>query len=272
MTVLFADLSGFTTLGERLDPEEVRTLQGELFEAMAASIKRYDGFVEKFVGDAVMAVFGAPVAHEDDPERALHAALVMHERTAGLSSRWERRVGAPLRLHVGVHTGPVVAGSIGATPEAAYAVTGDTVNTAARLQGSAAPGETLVSAVTHGLSRHAFTFEALGETALKGKTERVAVFRLVGVAETPAGARGLGAHGLTAPLIGRDEPLLELLAAFDRVAGGQAELVSVIGEVGTGSPDSSPSSSPDSTPPGGSSTSPSAVRPARPWASAPTGW
>ena len=234
MTVLFADLSGFTTLGERLDPEDVRTLQGELFEEMAASIKRYDGFVEKFVGDAVMAVFGAPIAHEDDPERALHAALAMHERTARLSSRWERRVGAPLRLHVGVHTGPVVAGSFGATPEAAYAVTGDTVNTAARLQGSAAPGETLVSAVTHGLSRHAFTFEGPRAIALKGKAEPVAVFRLVGAAHTPAGARGLGAHGLTAPLIGRDGPLLELQAAFDRVAGGQAELVSVIGEVGTG--------------------------------------
>ena len=94
----------------------MRALQGELFEEMAAAIKRYDGFVEKFVGDAVMAVFGAPVAHEDDPERALHAALDMHERTAALSGRWESRLGIPLRLHVGVHTGPVVAGSLGPRP------------------------------------------------------------------------------------------------------------------------------------------------------------
>jgi len=234
VTVLFADLAGFTTLGERLDPEEVRALQSELFEEMTSVIKRYDGFVEKFVGDAVMAVFGAPVAHEDDPERALHAALAMHERMAGLSSRWERRLGVPLRLHVGVHTGPVVAGSLGATPEAAYAVTGDTVNTAARLQGAAPPGQTLVSAATRELARHAFAFEGLGDTALRGKVGRVGVYRLIGVEETPGAARGLEAHGLAAPLVGRDEPLAEMLAAFDRVASGRAEVVSLVGEVGTG--------------------------------------
>jgi class 3 adenylate cyclase/tetratricopeptide (TPR) repeat protein len=234
VTVLFADLSGFTTLGERLDPEEVRAIQGELFEEMTAVIKRFDGFVEKFVGDAVMAVFGAPVAHEDDPERALNSALAMHERMAGLSGRWERRLGAPLRLHVGVHSGPVVAGSLGATPEAAYAVTGDTVNTAARLQSAATPGQTLVSAVTHTLTRHAFAFEDLGDIALRGKADRVTVYRLVGVAETPGAARGLEAHGLVAPLIGRDESLREMLAAFDRVTGGRAELVSLVGESGTG--------------------------------------
>jgi adenylate cyclase len=234
VTVLFADLAGFTTLGERLDPEEVRALQGELFEEMTSIIKRYDGFVEKFVGDAVMAVFGAPVAHEDDPERALHAVLAMHERVTGLSGRWERRLGVPLQLHVGVHTGPVVAGSLGATPEAAYAVTGDTVNTAARLQGAAPPGQTLVSGATHDLARHAFAFEALGDTALRGKVERVAVYRLVGVQETPGAARGLEAHGLVAPLVGRDEPLAEMLAAFDRVARGRAEVVSLVGEGGAG--------------------------------------
>jgi adenylate cyclase len=233
-TLLFADLVGFTTLGERLDPEEVRALQGELFEELTSVVKRYDGFVEKFVGDAVMAVFGAPLAHEDDPERALHAALAMHKRVAALGDRWQRRLGVPLRLHVGVHTGRVVAGSLGATPEAAYAVTGDTVNTAARLQSAAQPGQTLVSAATHELARHAFAFESLGDTSLRGKTDRVAVYRLVGVAATPGAARGLESHGLVAPLIGRDEPLALLLAAFDRVSGGHAELVSLVGEVGSG--------------------------------------
>ena len=181
VTVLFADLVGFTTVAERLDPEEVRALQGELFEEMASVIKGYDGFVEKFVGDAVMAVFGAPVAHEDDPERALHAALALHARTAALNGRWEPRLGNPLRLHVGVHTGPVVAGSLGAAADAAYAVTGDTVNTAARLQGTAPPGRTVVSAATYGLTRHAFSFEALGEIALKGKAEATTVYGLVGI-------------------------------------------------------------------------------------------
>jgi adenylate cyclase len=234
VTVLFGDLSGFTRLGERLDPEEIRALQGELFEEMASAIKRYDGFVEKFVGDAVMAVFGAPAAHEDDPERALHAALAMHERAAALNGRWESRLGSPLRLHVGIHTGPVVAGSLGAVADAAYAVTGDTVSTAARLQGAAAPGQTMVSAATYELTRHAFSFEALGGVALKGKAEHVTVYGLLGVAETRAASRGLEAHGLVAPLVGRDEPLAQMLAAFERVSGGRAEVVSLVGEVGAG--------------------------------------
>ena len=125
VTVLFADLSGFTALAEQLDPEEVRAFQNALFEALAQAIARYDGFVEKFVGDAVMAIFGAPVAHEDDPERALDTALDMLDRSAALSRRWAGRLGQPVTLHVGIHTGPVVAGNLGAAAGAAYAVTGD---------------------------------------------------------------------------------------------------------------------------------------------------
>ncbi|HEY7869606.1 MAG TPA: adenylate/guanylate cyclase domain-containing protein, partial [Methylomirabilota bacterium] len=108
VTVLFADLSGFTTLAERLDPEVVRAFQSALFETLGRAIARYDGFVEKFVGDAVLAVFGAPVAHEDDPERALGAALDILERGRALSEQWAGRLGQPVTLHVGVHTGPVV--------------------------------------------------------------------------------------------------------------------------------------------------------------------
>src|SRR5258706_2159284 len=131
VTVLFADLSGFTSLSERLDPEEVRAFQNALFEALAQAIERYDGFVEKFVGDAVMAVFGAPVAHEDDPQRALDPALDILERAAGLADRWAARLGQRVTLHIGVHSGPVVAGSLRAAARAADAVTGDTGNTTA---------------------------------------------------------------------------------------------------------------------------------------------
>ena len=105
VTVLFADLSGFTSLSERLDPEEVRAFQNALFETLAQAIERFDGFVEKFVGDAVMAVFGAPVAHEDDPQRALDASLDMLERAAGLADRWATRLGQRVTLHIGVHSG-----------------------------------------------------------------------------------------------------------------------------------------------------------------------
>ena len=133
-TVMFADRSGFTTLSEELDPEIMRSLQTELFAEMSATIQGLEGFVEKYLGDAMMAVFGAPIAHDEDPERAVSAALLLHAKTAALSERWLPRTGRPLTLHVGIHSGLVVVGHIRPDPGANYAVTGDTVNTAARLE------------------------------------------------------------------------------------------------------------------------------------------
>ncbi|HUG38223.1 MAG TPA: adenylate/guanylate cyclase domain-containing protein [Candidatus Limnocylindrales bacterium] len=232
-TILFADLAGFTAISERLDPEDVRAFQNDLFREMAAGIERYEGFVEKYVGDAVMAIFGAPVAHEDDPERALHAALALHERMAVLNAGWAARLGREVALHVGVNTGRVVAGHLGG-PDAAYAVTGDTVNTAARLQSAARGGQTLVSHATYLLTRHVFVFEPLEPLSLKGKAEPVPVYRLVGAAARRRSARGLEAEGLAAPLIGRDGDLAEMLGAFERAAAGRAQVVSLVGDVGAG--------------------------------------
>jgi len=233
-TVLFADLSGFTTISERLDPEDVRALQTDLFGVLRGVVQRFDAFVEKFVGDAVMAVFGAPVAHEDDPQRALHAALEMHACVAALSERWRERIGHPLTLHIGVNSGRVVAGNLGSSADAAYAVTGDTVNTAARLQAAAEAGQTLVSRATFQLTQRAFAFESAGTLALKGKAEALAVYRLLGVDERPQGARGLAAHGLSAPLIGRDAEIAQLLAAAARVPQGCGQIVSLVAEAGLG--------------------------------------
>src|SRR5262245_4978626 len=233
VTVLFADLTGFTALSERLDPEDIRALQNDLFRELSDAIERYDGFVEKFVGDAVMAVFGAPRAHEDDPERALSAALDMVNGSDQLSETWARRIGQAVKLHIGVHTGPVVAGNLGPAAGAAYAVTGDTVNTTARLL-AAASGAVLVSAASHALTRHRFAFEPARELAVRGKTGPIIVHRLIGALAEAQSARGLAAHGLSSPMIGRSEELSQLLAAFAKMQKGQAQVVSVIGEAGAG--------------------------------------
>jgi adenylate cyclase len=234
VTVLFADLCGFTSLSERLDPEEVRAFQGVLFDSLGQAVSRRGGFVAKYLGDAVLALFGAPVAHEDDPERALDAALDMLARARALSTQWEARLGQQVTLHIAIHTGPVVAGSLGDGAGAAYDVTGDTVNTASRLLGAAAPGTILVAASTQALVSHRFAFEPAGNVALRGKAEPMAVHRLLGTLAEPRSARGLAALGLAAPMVGRDDELDRLLAAFNRMQEGRAQLVDLSGDAGSG--------------------------------------
>jgi adenylate cyclase len=234
VTVLFADLSGFTALSEQIDPELLRTLQNELFEELTQAVQNFGGFVDKFIGDALLALFGAPVAHEDDPERALRAALDMARRAAGMEERWRARAGLPPMLHVGINTGPVVTGGFGAGNAKSYSVTGDTVNTAQRLQSMASPGEVLVGPLTQRLTRHAFSFEPLGETALRGKTGSTAIYRLQGLSENPRPARGLEALGLSASMIGRDAELERMLASLDLACRGLPQLVRLVGEAGIG--------------------------------------
>jgi adenylate cyclase len=234
VTVLFADLTGFTALSEALDPEDVRAFQNALFAMLAEAIERHEGFVEKFVGDAVMAVFGAPVAHEDDPVRALAAALAMQQGMAELAARWAARLGRSVLLHIGVHTGPVVAGHLGAGAGSAYAVTGDTVNTTARLLSAAEPGTVLVSEATQRLARHHFAFASAIELELRGKARTVRAHTLLRPLDEPASARGLAALGLVAPLVGRDRELGQLREAFERMQAGRAQLVVIAGEAGSG--------------------------------------
>ena len=234
ITVLFADLAGFTALSERLDPEVVQRLQNELFEELTTAVQSVGGFVDKFIGDALLALFGAPVAHEDDPERALRAALDMIERAGRVGERSKVLAGLPLELHIGINTGPVVTGGFGVGNAKSYSVTGDTVNTAQRLQSMAAPGEVLVGPLTYRLTRHAFSYDSLGDVALRGKAGSVVVHRLAGPLEAPRAARGLEALGLGAPLIGRVAELARMLASLDLACGGSVQLVRLVGEAGIG--------------------------------------
>ncbi|HVK92142.1 MAG TPA: adenylate/guanylate cyclase domain-containing protein, partial [Mycoplana sp.] len=234
VTVLFADLCGYTTLGEQIDPETLRALQNEIFEALGAVVAAHGGYVDKFVGDALLALFGAPVAHEKDPERALCAALEMQHRMARIEEHWQARLGQPLTLHIGVNTGPVVAGTVGAGDSKSYSVTGDTVNTAQRLQAMAGPDEVLVGAVTRRLTQHAFSFASLGTMPLRGKTGETPVYRLEAPVAAPPTARGLGSFGIAMPLIGRDGELSSLLRCLDFVRAGATQLVRIVGDAGIG--------------------------------------
>jgi predicted ATPase len=158
----------------------------------------------------------------------------MVERASRMGERWQARAGSPPILHIGVNTGPVVTGGFGAGTAKSYSVTGDTVNTAQRLQSMASPGEVLVGPLTQRLTRHAFFFETLGETMLRGKKGSIPVYRLMGLREAPRPARGLEALGLSTPLIGRDAELERMLASLDLACRGSAQLVRLIGEAGIG--------------------------------------
>lgn len=233
VTVLFADLVGFTAFSEKLDPEDMRALQNQLFRELTASVQNFGGFVDKFIGDAMLALFGAPVAHEDDPERALRAALDMMARTARLGED-AAYAGLPLELHIGINTGPVVTGGMGVGAAKSYSVTGDTVNTAQRLQSLAAAGEILVGELTHRLTRHAFAYESLGDVALRGKAGSVLVHRLREPLAAPRAARGLEPLGLSAPMVGRERELSRMLSSLERACEGTAQLVRLVGEAGIG--------------------------------------
>ncbi|MGO4838976.1 adenylate/guanylate cyclase domain-containing protein, partial [Rhizobiaceae sp. 2RAB30] len=182
----------------------------------------------------LLALFGAPAAHEDDPVRALRAALDMMRRAERLGERMNLTADVPLRLHIGINTGPVVTGGFGAGGAKSYSVTGDTVNVAQRLQALASAGEILVGPLTHRLTRHAFSYAALGDVALRGKAGRVIVHKLLAPLAAPRAARGLEALGLSATLAGRDVELSRLLGTLGMACEGAAQLVHLVGEAGIG--------------------------------------
>jgi class 3 adenylate cyclase/predicted ATPase len=227
VTVLFADLVGFTTLSESRDPEEVRELLSRYFETTRRLIELYGGTVEKFIGDAVMAVWGTPVATEDDAERAVRAGL---DLVAAVSALGDEVGASELRARAGVLTGEAAV-TLGATSEGMVA--GDLVNTAARIQAAAEPGTLLVGEATRRASEATVVFEDAGEHELKGKSESVQLWRALRVV---AGARGqLKSMGLEAPFVGRDRELRLMKELFHTTADERrAHLVSITGIAGIG--------------------------------------
>ena len=231
VTALFADLSGYTTLAERLDPEEVKDLIGHLLREIAKVVLRYEGFVEKFVGDAIMALFGVPKSHEDDPIRAVCAAREIHHLVGTISPKVEKRIGQPLALHVGINTGLVVTGGPD-LEEGTEGVAGDAVNVASRLCSLAKAGETLVGQTTYTVAAGSFAFERLEPLNVKGRTKPVLVYKLLARKELPSTTHRIS--GLKADLIGRNGEMEKLKEAVRKLLDGKRLLICICGEAGSG--------------------------------------
>ena len=201
VTVVFADLSGYTAVAERMDPEAVKSLVDRSLRRLGEEVDRYGGRVDKYIGDNVMAVFGAPVAHEDDAERAVRAGLGMQEAMGELNERLDLSHGVSLALRVGINTGEVVAGAVGD----GYTVIGDTVNVAARLQSAARPGTVTVGERTYRATGEAIEYRRLEPLALKGKAEPVPAWEAVSLLAAQSARRA--PTGGETPLVGRDDKL-----------------------------------------------------------------
>jgi class 3 adenylate cyclase/predicted ATPase len=229
VTVIFADISGFTTMSEKLDPEEVTLLMNECFRKLGAMVYRYEGIIDKFLGDCIMAIFGAPVTHEDDPERAILACLDMQLAVNDINKNLNTSLDR-LSIHSGINTGEVIAGKVGSDLQMDYTVMGDTVNVAQRLKDIAPRGSILVGSETYNRTKHAFDFTTSDPVQLKGKTELVKPFEVVG----RKWGSEFGLSAVRSDLIGRDKELDELKKGYKKLTQKKSSIYIVKGEIGVG--------------------------------------
>jgi class 3 adenylate cyclase len=198
VTVLFADVVDSTGLGERLDPEQVAEIMNGAFAFLDASVTKYGGTVARLLGDAIIAFFGAPVAHEDDAERAVRAGLDIQAATREYAELVERDYGVDFEVRVGINTGLAVLAAMGGEIRTEYTAMGDTTNVAARMQAAAIPGTVLISASTYHLVKELFEFKARGATMIKGKSAPIETYEVLATKAVPGKVRGL--EGLASPL------------------------------------------------------------------------
>ena len=231
VTVMFADFSGFTTLAEKLDPETVRELVNACFDRLVPIIEKYEGTVEKFIGDEIMAIFGAPVAHENDPERALRTALEMMEEMVKFNADRNLDMG----IHIGVNTGMVIAGGIGSEGQQQYGVMGDTVNLAKRLEEVAQTGCVLTSHATYCHVRGVFDVLPQEPIRVKGKAETVRTYLVQRAKPRAFHMEIRGVEGIETRMVGREAELVTLQNVFrDTMEDAETRIVTVMGEAGVG--------------------------------------
>jgi len=235
VTVIFCDMEGFTALSERLGPEEAYSVMDQVYEILIHKVHDYEGTVNEMTGDGIVALFGAPIALEDAPQRAIRSSLAIHWEMARFRDRikQEGKGIPPLVMRIGIHTGPVVVGTLGNDLRVEFKAVGDTVNLASRMEELAEPGTTYVTEETFRLTEGLFRFEALGEKEVKGREEPVAVYRAIAPSTRRTRFDVSAERGLT-PFVGRERELELLLDGLERSKAGRGQAFSIMAEAGVG--------------------------------------
>jgi class 3 adenylate cyclase/tetratricopeptide (TPR) repeat protein len=231
VTVLFSDMTGYTSMGDMLDPEEVKEITGGIFQKIADIVQKYEGFIEKYIGDAIVAIFGASKSSEDDPVRAIKAAIEIHEFVLQTSPGLQSKIGQPISMHSGIHTGLVVTGEINFNT-GTHGISGDTINLAARFSSLAKAGEILVGQDTFTQTSGYFNFDILGPVSIKGKSDKVPVFRFDSIKDQPQKFHRL--QGVKSQLIGRKLEISRLNAGLQKILGNKGITISICGAAGCG--------------------------------------
>ena len=235
VTVMFCDMEGFTQLSERLGPEDAYAIMDQVYEILIHKVHDYEGTVNEMTGDGIMALFGAPIAIEDAPQRAIRSSLAIHRELAKFNDKImpDKKNILALKMRIGIHTGPVVVGTLGNDLRVEFKAVGDTVNLASRMEGLAEPGTTYVSDDTFKLTEGFFRFESLGEREVKGKEEPVNVLRVIAPSTSRTRFDVSAEKGLT-PFVGRGRELELLMDGFERAKTGRGQAFSIIAEAGVG--------------------------------------
>jgi class 3 adenylate cyclase/ribosomal protein L40E len=233
VTVLFADVANYTSISEKLDPEEIHEIMDGCFKILMDEIHRHEGTINQFTGDGVMALFGAPIAHEDHAQRACHASLSIQKAMKEYGDSLKRQRGVDFQIRIGLNSGPVIVGAIGDDLRMDYTAVGDTTNLAARMESTAKPGTVVVSRETHKLVRDFFELKSLGKVEIKGKEEHQETYELIRAGEVTTRIAAAVAKGLTR-FVGRKNSMAALGEAYDKAQSGSGQVVGMVGEAGVG--------------------------------------
>jgi predicted ATPase/class 3 adenylate cyclase len=233
VTVLFADVANYTSISEKLDPEEVHQIMDGCFKILMDEIHKYEGTINQFTGDGVMALFGAPVSHEDHAQRGCYAALSIQKAMADYGAKIENDTGVDFKMRIGLNSGQVIVGAIGDDLRMDYTAVGQTTNLAARMESIAKPGAVMVTGDTHKLTRDYFEFESQGQVEVKGKEEPQDAFQLLRAGDVETRFAASVAKGLT-KFVGRKNSIASLMEAYEKVRAGSGQVVGIVGEAGVG--------------------------------------